>query len=147
LTHEQIAQKTGKDRATITNFLRLLKLAPEVQAMLSDGSLTMGHAKVLAGLSTDAQKSLARRVVEQGLTVRAVERIAAAAVEKPAPKPEPKPLDPNTRAAVMEMERTLGTRVRIIEGKRDSGRIEIDYHDAVDLQRIYTAIMGEEGEE
>jgi len=150
LTHEQIAQKTGKDRATITNFLRLLKLAAEVQAMVGEGALTMGHAKALAGLDAAAQKVLARKIVDQDLSVRATERIVQAAQESGQPKQKPPapPIDPNTRAAVQEMERALGTRVRVIEAKRgDGGKIEIEYYNAGDLQRLYKLLAGEESEE
>jgi ParB family chromosome partitioning protein len=146
LTQEQIAQKTGKDRATISNFMRLLKLAAEVQAMLAEGTLTMGHAKALAGFDLVAQRALARRIVAQGLSVRAVEKIAKEAQEPAKPKPAPSPVDPNTRAAIQEMERTLGTRVRVVEGKRGAGRIEIEYYNPGDLQRLYKHLVGDDGD-
>ena len=73
------AQKTGKDRATITNFLRLLKLAPEIQAYLRDGRLSVGHAKVLLGIEDTAQRAvLARRTIEEGMSVRATEKLVQA---------------------------------------------------------------------
>jgi ParB family transcriptional regulator, chromosome partitioning protein len=142
LTHEQIAQRTGKDRATITNFLRLLKLASEVQVMVGEGALTMGHAKVLVGLEADVQRKIAHRIVEQGLTVRAVEKLVSPKPEAPA-KPA-KAVDPNMRAAIQEMERTLGTRVKIVEGQHGAGRIEIEYYNAGDLHRLYKRLAGEE---
>jgi len=147
LTQEQIAQKTGKDRATISNFVRLLKMAAEVQAMLVEGTLTMGHAKALAALDLVAQRALARRIAAQGLSVRAVEKIVKEALEPAAPKPTPPPVDPNTRAAIAEMERTLGTRVRVVEGKRGAGRIEIEYYNPGDLQRLYKHLVGDDSED
>ncbi len=142
LTHEQIAQRTGKDRATITNFLRLLKLASEVQVMVAEGALTMGHAKVLVGLDAGVQKKIARRIVDQGLTVRAVEKLVS---PKPdAPSKAAASVDPNLRAAIQEMERALGTRVKIVVGQRGAGRIEIEYYNAGDLQRLYKRLAGEE---
>ncbi|SRR5579871_298699 len=142
LTHEQIAQRTGKDRATITNFLRLLKLAGEVQAMVAEGALSMGHAKVLVGLAADVQRKLALRAAEQGLSVRALEKLVSPK-EESAPAAA-KPVDPNMRAAIQEMERALGTRVIIVEGARGAGRIEIEYYNAGDLQRLYKRLAGEE---
>ena len=142
LTHEQIAQRTGKDRVTITNFLRLLKLASEVQVMVAEGSLTMGHAKVLVGLEAEVQKKIAHRIVDQGLTVRAVEKLVS---PKPnAPLQPAKSIDPNLRAAIQEMERALGTRVKIVEGAHGAGRIEIEYYNAGDLQRLYKRLAGED---
>jgi ParB family chromosome partitioning protein len=142
LTHEQIAQRTGKDRATITNFLRLLKLASEVQVMVAEGSLTMGHAKVLVGLEADVQRKIAHKIVDQGLTVRAVEKLVSP--KQDAPSKAAKSVDPNLRAAIQEMERALGTRVKIVEGQRGAGRIEIEYYNAGDLQRLYKRLAGEE---
>ena len=115
--------------------------------MLAEGTLTMGHAKALAGLDLVAQRALARRIVSQGLSVRQVEKIAKEAQEPPAPKVALPPVDPNTRAAIQEMERTLGTRVRVVEGKRGAGRIEIEYYNTGDLQRLYKHLVGDESED
>jgi len=144
LTHDQIAQRTGKDRATITNFLRLLKLHRDVQMLIGEGKISMGHARALIGLNDSDQRSLAARIVASGLSVRAVEKYAAQAKEGGAPEREPPPLDPNMRAAIQEMERALGTRVRIIESKKGRGRIEIDYYSPDDLERVYNHIVPEE---
>ncbi len=147
LTHEQIAQKTGKDRATITNFLRLLKLASEVQTMLAEGKLSMGHAKALAAFGLPEQRALALRIVAQGLSVRAVEKIAKDAHEPANAKPASPPVDPNTRAAIEEMQRALGARVRVIEGKHGAGRIEIEFNDPEELQRLYKHLVGDDSED
>ena len=140
LTHEQIAERTGKDRATITNVLRLLKLIPEVQALVAEGKLSMGHARALIGLDPDTQNALAHKIVSQGLSVRAVEKLVAK-VSEPAPPAVPEVIDPNMRAAIQEMERALGTRVRIVEGADGKGRLEIEYYSPDDLERIYNHIL------
>jgi ParB family chromosome partitioning protein len=140
LTHEQIAQRTGKDRATITNYLRLLKLAPEVQILLAEDKISMGHARALLGLSAQEQKSLAAKVFAQGLSVRTVERMVQKSKEK-SPPALPQPLDPNLRAATQELERALGTRVRVVEGSDGRGRFEIDFYSPDDRERIYNLLV------
>ena len=126
LTHEQIAQKTGKDRASITNFLRLLKLAAEVQTMLAEGALTMGHAKALAGFDLVMQRALAHRIVDQGLECpRRREDRRRKRKSRPKPKPAPPPANPNTRAAIQRNgSRQRNPGVRVVESKRGAGRIE-----------------------
>ena len=149
LTHEQIAERTGKDRATITNLLRLLKLPPEVRERVASGALSAGHAKVLLGLaSEEAQKALAARIVAQGLSVRQTEEAARTASDRPikyrsllrAIKKDAMD-NPNVRAAVLEIERTLGTRVRLV-GDDLHGKIIIEYNTSDDLDRIYSWIVG-----
>jgi ParB family chromosome partitioning protein len=143
LTHEQIAERLGINRSTVTNTLRLLGLAPEVQVLLMEGNISAGHARALLAVgSHQAQVKLAQRVIEKGLSVRELERLVAprgVAGEKQEAKPAPK-LDPNLRAAVMELERTLGTRVKVVGNER-RGKIEISYYSAEDLTRIYDWIM------
>jgi ParB family chromosome partitioning protein len=144
LNHEEIAARLGLKRATITNTLRLLRLAPSIQEMIARGEISAGHARALLGLESAAvQAQLARLIVQQGLSVRQVEDLVALRQAKPSRrKPEavsPK-LDPNTRAALLELERTLGTKVRIV-GDEKQGKIEISYFSAEDLNRIYEIIV------
>jgi ParB family transcriptional regulator, chromosome partitioning protein len=144
MSHEEIAARLGLDRSTVTNTLRLLRLAPEVQEMITQGEISSGHARALLGLdSRPAQDQLARMIVKQGLSVRQVENLVAmrglSRRKKPAPAESPK-LDANVRAAVLEMERTLGTRVRI-QGNEKQGKIEISYFSAEDLNRLYEWIV------
>lgn len=143
LTHEQIAERLGIDRTTVTNTLRLLGLSPEVQNLLMDDKISAGHARaLLAAKSPQAQQKLAAMVVDQGLSVRNLERLVAprsGRQQKDDTKPAAK-LDPNTRAAVLELERTLGTRVKMVGSDR-RGKIEISYFSAEDLGRIYNWIM------
>ena len=140
LSHEEIADRMGLNRSTVTNTLRLLRLSSAVQEMLNNREITYGHARALLGLQSEAaQIKLARLVFKQGLSVRQVElmvsgRQLARSKEKP-PAPASK-LDANTRAAVLELERTLGTRVRIV-GNDQRGKIEISYFSREDLNRIY----------
>ena len=144
LTHEEIAEHLGLDRSTVTNTLRLLRLPEEVQQMIAGGNISAGHARALLALdSATAQWKLAQSIVKQGLSVRQVENLVAgreAKPEKPPDAPEVPTLDPNVRAAVLEMERTLGTRVKV-HGDEKRGKIEISYFSAEDLNRIYEWIV------
>lgn len=142
LTHEEIAKRLGLNRSTVTNMLRLLRLPAEVQAMVADGELTAGHARALLGLdSPAAQTNLAERIVKHGMSVRETEEWIAwkAAPPQPSP-PKADKLDPNVRAAVLELERTLGTHVRLV-GDAERGRLEIKYYSGEDLNRIFDWIV------
>jgi len=144
LSHEEIAERLGVNRSTVTNTLRLLRLPVPVQEMLVDGQLTFGHARALLALeSGPVQTRLAKMISKQGLSVRQVEGMVALRQVQAAGKKlhaiEPK-LDPNTRAAILEMERVLGTRVRIV-GTEGKGRIEVSYFSPEDLNRIYDWIV------
>jgi ParB family chromosome partitioning protein len=144
LSHEEIAERLGLDRSTVTNTLRLLRLPPEVQQMIVEGTVSAGHARALLGLeSAAAQLHLAQLIGKQGLSVRQVEKLVAARGSKPAKPPDASAapaLDANVRAAVREMERTLGTRVKV-RGDEKHGKIEISYFSADDLNRIYEWIV------
>lgn len=144
LTHEEIAERLGSNRSTVTNTLRLLKLPASVQELIASGALTSGHARALLSVeSPREQERLARMIVRQSLSVRQVEKHVAA-VAQPKPAPQPERIDPNIRAAVLELERALGTRVRL-SGGPDRGRIEIQYYSAEDLNRIYDIIVSRAG--
>lgn len=137
LTQEQMAQRTGIDRATVSNYIRLLKLPAPVQTLVEQGKLSFGHAKVLLSLdSLEMINKLADRVVEQGLSVRALEQLLFG-LEHPAEKEEAKErfLDPNVRQAQMEMERSLGVRVQI-KDRNGRGRIVIEYKSLEDFDRV-----------
>jgi ParB family transcriptional regulator, chromosome partitioning protein len=143
LSHEQLGERTGKDRSTITNLLRLLRLPEQVQLLVAEQRLSMGHARAILGLPTeDLMREVAEKAATQGLSVRQVERLiqALAARREPALTAE-QPPDPNVMAAVRELESTLGTRVRIIAQSADRGRIEIEYYTFEDLDRIYNLIL------
>lgn len=150
LTHEDIAQRTGKDRTTVTNLIRLLKLPREIQLLVAEHRLSMGHARALLGLpNEDQQIELAERAASQGLSVRQVERLVHTLTEKRSesgqkgehPTSPQVGGDPNVAAAQRELEGSLGTRVRIVSQSADRGRIEIDYFSIDELDRIYNLIV------
>ncbi len=130
LTQEQMAQRTGKDRSSVSNFLRLLKLPPEVLTLVESAKLSFGHAKALMGLdSQEAILRLAHRAVQLSMSVRQVEGSVYNLLhpEPPAAKPE-RVLDPNVREAEQQLQRSLGLRVQIQDNKRQGqnrSRIQI----------------------
>jgi ParB family chromosome partitioning protein len=149
LSHDQIGEKTGKDRATVTNTIRLLQLPEDLQDLVGSGKLSPGHARALLKISDpQSQREIAQRCVSEGWSVRLIESFtksedSSGPAPSPRPKPEPRPQDPNVKAAIAEMENKLGTRVRIIEKGRGKGLIEIEYYSDDDLDRIYNIITGE----
>ena len=142
LTQEEVAQRTGKDRSTVANFLRLLKLPEEVQQMVLDDQLSMGHARaILAMEGANEQRRLGEQTVKFGWSVRQVEKMVAVSKAPGGPK-EMRRVDPNVRAATETLERSLGTRVRIVE-KGKKGRIEIEYYSQEELQRLYERLVNQ----
>jgi ParB family transcriptional regulator, chromosome partitioning protein len=148
LTQDAVASAVGKDRATVANTLRLLKLPPEVQNDVATSVLSMGHARALLALPADAaQLQAAREVKTRGLSVRETEALVKSALEGReigAPTPHQAktatPPDVHTRAAEDKLKIQLGTRVRIVRKAR-GGRIEIDFTSEDELIRIYDALM------
>jgi ParB family chromosome partitioning protein len=136
LTQEQIADAVGKDRSSIANYVRLLRLPQEVRANVASNALTMGHARALLGLTDENdQLRLARDVVTRNLSVRETEVLIRKASAPAGAKPE-KTADVHTRAAEDKLRLALGTRTRIVR-KGKGGRIEIDFASEDELQRIY----------
>jgi ParB family chromosome partitioning protein len=147
LSHEEIGQKTGKDRATVTNSIRLLQLPAQIQELVSSRKLSPGHARALLKVPTESiQIELAEKCVSHGWSVRQIEEFTKPAQEPGdelvARKTTTKTIDPNVRAAIDDLERTLGTRVRITEKRRGKGVIELEYYSDEDLDRIYSLIVG-----
>jgi len=145
LTAEEIGRRTGKDRTTIINFIRLLQLPADLQQLLAERRLSAGHARSLLSLPTpELQRQVAEKAVSHGWSVRETERVTQRMVEGRTPKPvEEVQEDPNVKAAIQELQRVLGTRVRIVEGARKKGKIEIEYYSQEDLDRIYSVITGQ----
>lgn len=152
LSHEEIGRRTGKDRSTITNLIRLLKLPPEVQVLVAERRISMGHARALLSLPTpEQQREIAERAAAQGLSVRDTERLVQAIVnQREAPgragadgrtEADAFVQDPNVAAAIRELEGILGTRVRILMQASGRGRIEIDFYSEDDLARIYELLV------
>jgi len=144
LNPEQVGHRTGKDRTTIVNLVRLLQLPQDLQQLVAERRLSAGHARCLLSLPTpDLQREVAERAVAQGWSVRQIERTTQKMLESRKPKHvDEVALDPNVKAAIQELERVLGTKVRIVEKAKQKGRIEIEYYSSEDLDRIYTAIVG-----
>ncbi len=141
LTQEQIAVSVGKDRSSIANYLRLLKLPQEVRDSLAAGSLSMGHARALAGVDGEAAiVRLAKEVIAKQLSVRDTEALIRKAGAGPVVKAEPQK-DVHTRAAEDRLRFVTGARVRIVR-KGEAGRIEIDFGSEAELQRIYELLTG-----
>ena len=139
LTQDQIADAVGKDRSSVANYVRLLRLPHELRDDIAAGSLSMGHARALLSLpDAAAQLRVGRDVVAKQLSVRETEALVKKAVEPERKKEEPQK-DVHTRAAEDRLRFVLGTRVRIIrKGKR--GRLEIDFGSEDELQRIYVQL-------
>jgi ParB family chromosome partitioning protein len=143
LTQDEVAQQVGKDRSSIANYLRLLKLPEDVQRMLEDDLISMGHARALLGLDTKDQiRRLANEVAEKKLSVRQTEQAVkrATSPQSPGERSTPSSNDANIRAAELKLKRFLGSQVRIHLGN-NGGRIEIDFGSASELDRIYSIIM------
>ncbi len=142
LRQEDIASAVGKDRATVANHIRLLRLPDEVRAELASGQLAMGHARALLSLDSESdQRRVARDVITRALSVRETESLVKHIVEKGPTSAtrdpvEPKPTDVHTRAAEERLKFLLGTRVRIVR-KGTRGRIEIDFVSEAELIRIF----------
>lgn len=141
LTQEQMAQRTGKDRSSVANFLRLLKLPTEVQLLLEEEKLSFGHAKALMGVdSPEATIRLAHRVVQLSMSVRQTEG-AVNNLMHPEPKQE-KPervVDPNVREAERELQSALGVKVTITDN-HGKGKIQLEYKTLEDFDRIVDAL-------
>jgi ParB family chromosome partitioning protein len=145
LNAEAIGLRTGKDRTTVINLMRLLQLPQDIQQLISDGKLTAGHGRCLLSLpSADLQREVSERAIHNSWSVRQVEQTCAKMTAGKTPKHvDEVKIDPNVKAAIQEMERKLGTRIHVKEGAKGRGKIEIEYYSAEDLDRIYDTIMGE----
>lgn len=153
MTQEQIAERVGKGRASVANSLRLLSLPDSVRTLLSEDQISVGHAKVLLGLSIpDEQALFARRVVKEGLSVRALERLVEAHGKPPRRARTERSDIPASHLLQLsdQLHHTLGTSVRLLSsktlsnGKKVPGRIEIDYYSNEDLDRLLQCLGVEE---
>ncbi len=137
LTQESVAKRVGKDRSTVANFLRLLKLPQRIQDSLKVGELDMGHARALITIEDeDNQKRIWERIIKENLSVRAVERLVKQSIKK---KGNQKPKQQEKSVYLLEMEEKLrnkyGTQVRINSGKK-GGSIEIEFYSEEELERL-----------
>ncbi len=138
-TQEDIAEKVGKDRASVANYLRLLNLPKEIQDSLASGSISMGHARALLSLeNAKAQIALARKTIKNQLSVRQVEKTAQKLKDAPQ-KEKKRPPDPDLMALQEEFIRYLGTKVSL-SGNQNRGVIKIHYFSTEELNRIFDKI-------
>jgi ParB family transcriptional regulator, chromosome partitioning protein len=145
MTQEQMGARTGKDRATISNFLRLLRLPVNVQVRVESGELSFGHARTLLALEhAEEIEKAAQRIVGLSLSVRQTESLVQGLLnpEKKTkePKPEP-PVDPNVREVAEKLQRALGLKVRI-EDTKGHGRVIIEYADLADFDTLLQSLAG-----
>jgi len=146
VTQEEVARRVGRERSSVTNYLRLLKLPDEIQQWVEEDRISMGHARALLSLDTgDAQHALGLEIIARGLSVRETERYVKKVHEETARKrgggkPDAA-VDANVRAAEERLSRRLGTKVRI-QPLKQGGKIEIYYYSDAELDSIYTAIAG-----
>jgi len=142
LTQETVAQRVGRDRTFVTNYLRLLRLPNDIQQLVEENKISMGHARALLGIDdVDRQRELALSIVEHGLSVRETERAIKRIIandDQPEGVVPVKASDPNYRAAEDKLRRKFGTKVRILPNSSgEGGKIEIQYYNDQDLQRLY----------
>ena len=146
-TQEAAAKRLGKSRPAIANILRLLNLPQEVTDMVRKGTLSAGHARVLAGLEDEARQiDLARQTVLAALSVRQLEQLAAKQQEEPRPKPTPKPMPIELTELEGRMREVLGVRTSF-SGSAKRGKIILQYYSAEELERLYQALERLAGEE
>ncbi|MDE2059389.1 MAG: ParB/RepB/Spo0J family partition protein [candidate division NC10 bacterium] len=142
LTQEEVARRVGRDRSSVTNALRLLKLPKQVQADLVEGALSEGHARALLGLERGADQIKARdEVIRRGLSVRATEALVRRLKQAVDPQPRLAVSEPTIRAAEDTLRQALGTKVQICR-KGKGGTIEVEFYSMEDLDRIYERILG-----
>ena len=137
----ELADKVGKDRTSVTNYIRLLKLPAEIQDRLMDGEISMGHARAMLALEEQsAQLYACRQVIDRGLSVRNTEALVNR-LKKKAPRAQRSLADPDLHALQEEMLKALGTKV-VVSGNRNKGVLKIYYFSLDDLNRIYDRIKG-----
>ena len=136
LTHEAAAQAIGKSRATVSNLLRLLQLAPEVKLMLQNGALNMGHARALAGVPTFEQTKLAQTVVTQQLSVRATEQLIRRHLAGAPKLKAMAPKDPDIQCYESQLANHFGLKVQVNHNGNGGGKIILHYHNVDELQGL-----------
>ncbi len=143
--HDEIAQRLGINRSTVSNTIRLLKLPQEIQILLQEGRITPGHARAILSTSNiNFQIKLANRIVKEDLSVRQVEKICKEEIRqtKTHSKEIEAKIDPNIKAALMDIERKIGTKVQL-SGSNKKGKLIIWYHSSNELNRLYDILLGD----
>ena len=148
LTQEMVAQRVGRDRTFITNYLRLLRLPEDIQNLVEQERLSMGHARALLGVDDPAiQRKVAKDIMNRGLSVRETERTIKRIISGPPQTEAARPVavrdDANLKSAEDKLRRKLSSKVQIVVNQADgAGKIEIEFYNESDLIRIYEIIMG-----
>jgi len=147
LTQETVAERVGRDRSYVTNYLRLLKLPQDIQDLLQRGKISTGHARTLLALEdVGVQRRIARKIIDQDLSVRSTEQLVRSAGRTGQTVSGQRALagtvDPNTRAAETKLRRQFGTKVRVLQAHPNSpGKIELEFYNDVDLARLFDLLM------
>jgi ParB family transcriptional regulator, chromosome partitioning protein len=146
LTQEAVAERVGRDRSYVTNYIRLLRLPNDIQNLVQAGRLSAGHARALLGVEhADLQRRLSRRIVEKDLSVRATEELVRRAGEPAIRRGKaaaPRSSDANIRAAENRLRRRFGTKVRILESQGPKpGKIELEFYNQTDLDRLFSLLV------
>ncbi len=147
LTQDEVAQRVGKKRSTVTNALRLLRLPPRIQLALKNREISEGHARAILGLKSEhAQLQLFDEILQRGLTVRQVERFVKRTSKAPGKKPR---IHPREALQLRDFENRLrtrfGTKVRLVGDGQGQGKIEVHYYSEDDLTRVLELLLGQEG--
>jgi ParB family chromosome partitioning protein len=140
LSQEQVAERVGKDRVTVANTVRLLRLPSPVRQAVVDGRLTAGHARALLSAPPEHAPAICETVIRRGLSVRETERLCGAAVKRTTAR-RPAPPDAHRKSLEEELSRRGGTRVRL-RGTLKKGRVEISYFSPEELDRLCTVLFG-----
>jgi ParB family chromosome partitioning protein len=140
MTHQQVAERVGRSRAAVSNYLRLLTLGEDVRKLLETGKLDMGHARALLSLSGAEQLRMGRKVAEDGLTVRQTEAMVRKMLDRPAPKKKRRSGSTDIRNLEQKLSDKLGAKVRIQSGKRGKGKLIIEYNSNDELDGILKRI-------
>jgi ParB family chromosome partitioning protein len=140
LSQEQVAERVGKDRVTVANTVRLLRLPSPVRQAVVDGRLTAGHARALLSAPPEHAPAICETVIRRGLSVRETERLCGAAVKRSTAR-RPAPPDAHRKSLEEELSRRGGTRVRL-RGTLKKGRVEISYFSPEELDRLCTVLFG-----
>ena len=145
LTQETVAERVGRDRSYVTNYLRLLKLPQDIQELLQRGKISTGHARTLLALEdVGVQRRIARKIIDQDLSVRSTEQLVRSAGRTVSSQrlATSAGVDPNTRAAETKLRRQFGTKVRILQAHpNSSGKIELEFYNDIDLARLFDLLM------
>ncbi len=141
LTHDDLSKKVGKDRATVSNYLRILKLPADIKKLIAEGSISMGHAKALLQIENRRiQLDIAKKILHSGLSVREVEKLSRKVASLDASNQKPSK-DPQIASLEEKLIHSLGTKVRLIHKSNKRGRIEIDYFSLEELDRLLEILI------